>query len=366
MATASGNFYGEYSKQSRLRLYWEYTQDTAKNCDYFYLALYAQKPDGIGSHNSNYNNSTYWLTGLSNDALINETGNYSWANNTELFIGESWFTNYHNDNGTSGDVSVSGSWFTNLTSSSVVGTNLSVSGVVTNIPTIPRYTTLYAQEGSKGVDYFYINWSTKDVVDALQYSLNGGSWVNASMNSTQGGYFYVSASPNTTYSVKCRARRKDSQLWTTKGPISVTTYDIARLTSYPNFNLGDSVTIKYTNPSGTDIEVGLYDIYGEELASYRKVTGNSYTFNFTNEELDKIYKAMEKNNSLNVCFYINTNQNKYRDYKTVVVTLTGNQKTGHINVSNVWKRSKKWINVNGTWKRCVRWLNVDGSWKRCI
>lgn len=150
MATASGNFYGEYSKQSRLRLYWEYTQDKEKNCDYFYLALYAQKPNGTGTHTSNYNNSVYWLTGFSVNKLINETGNYSWANNTELLIGETSFTNYHNDDGVSGDVPISGSWYTNLTSSSVVGTRMEVSGTVTSIPTIPRASGIKAADANIG------------------------------------------------------------------------------------------------------------------------------------------------------------------------------------------------------------------------
>lgn len=313
----------------------------------------------IVAHRVNTSNYVYFHNFTRNvNGSSGSKGSINYKNDEVIDSGS--FTVYHNDNGT-GSFSLSMS--ANIYYSS--GGAISVSKTFI-LDTIPRYTTLSTQEGNKGVDYFYINWSTTDVIDALQYSLNGGSWINVSMNGTQGGYFYVSASPNTTYSVKCRARRKDSQLWTTKGPISITTYDIARLTSYPNFNLGDSVTIKYTNPSGADIEVGLYDVYGGDLALYRKATGNSYTFNFTDEELDKIYKVMEKNNSLNVCFYINTNQNKYRDYKTVVVTLTGNQKTCHTNVDGAWKRTKRWTNVDGAWKRCVRWVNVNGTWKRCI
>ena len=77
---------------------------------------------------------------------------------------------------------------------------------------------------------------------------------------------------------------------------------------------------------------------------------------------------MGTSNTLTVRAYLRTttNNSNYYDYKSITITLTGNQKTGHINVSNTWKRSKKWVNVNGTWKRCVRWVNVNGTWKRCI
>lgn len=79
-----------------------------------------------------------------------------------------------------------------------------------------------------------------------------------------------------------------------------------------------------------------------------------------------MYKSMKTNNSLSAKLYINTNSNAYRENKNIVINLTGNQKTGHLNVNSEWKRTKKWINVNGTWKRCVRWINANGTWKRCI
>ena len=111
---------------------------------------------------------------------------------------------------------------------------------------------------------------------------------------------------------------------------------------------------------------GIYDTAGSyEYAAYRTVTETSYTFNFTDAELDKLYKAMSSN-SLQVRIYLNTNNNAYRDYKTVTMTLTGDQKTAKIKISNSWKRGKMWIKVEGTWKRGVVWENVNGTWKRCI
>ena len=145
----------------------------------------------------------------------------------------------------------------------------------------------------------------------------------------------------------------------------MTTYDIARLTSYSNFNLGDNVTVKFSNPSGAPVQIGIYDTAGDEdYALYRTVSGTSYTFEFTDEELDKMYKAMN-GNSLAVRFYINTNANTYREYKDITITLTGNQKTVRIGKNGEIKRGKVFIARSGI-KRGVLWRGVNGTARRCI
>ena len=150
------------------------------------------------------------------------------------------------------------------------------------------------------------------------------------------------------------------------GGISLTTIQrYVSLINVPNFNLGDSETIQYSNPGGVAMQCALYGNNDyEELACYRSCLGSSYTFDFTDEELDRIYKAMGTSNSMTCRIYLKGNNNW--DYKTVVITLTGNQKTGHINILDSWYRTKKWLNIASVWKRCVRWVKVDGIWKRCI
>lgn len=178
-------------------------------------------------------------------------------------------------------------------------------------------------------------------------------------------YTIYGLQPNTQYSIRTRIRRTDSQLWTESGYIYETTKDIARVTSALNANLGDSETILYSNPSNSSIEIGIFDVAGIiAFAEYRTCYNSSYTFNFTDNELDKIYKALGKVNSGTFVVYIKT-AGAYLDSKQFTITLTGNQKTGRVNVGGVYKRSKKWTNVNGVWRRCVRWVNVNGSWKRC-
>ena len=214
---------------------------------------------------------------------------------------------------------------------------------------------------SKTVNSITVTSGCNIEVSSTQYRIKKS---DGSYGSYQTGATFSGLSPNTAYVVEVKKVGKVNGEAAT-ATISVTTYDIARLTSYPNFNLGDSVTVNYSNPSGAAIQVGLYKDGQTALAAYRNCSGSSYTFNFTDAELDEIYKKMSEN-SLDAYFYINTNNNAYRESKPIKITLTGNQKTARINVNGNWKRAKRWININGTWKRCVRWININGTWKRCI
>lgn len=316
---------------------------------------------------------------------------------------------------------------------------------------IPRYATSVQSLKSKTSSSITMNWSSDSTIDYIWHSKNNGSsWTGINVTDGKSGSYTISGlSAGTTYKIKTRVRRKDSQLTTDSSALSVTTYkktvpiislssktvnsitvssscnvtvsstkyrikksggsygsyqtsatftgltpntsyvievykmgkdsgetgtatlsvttyDIARLTSYPNFNLGDDVTIKFSNPSGAPIQVGLYSTNGlTDYAVYRTVTGSSYTFKFTDEELDKIYKALENNNSLVLRFYINTNNNAYRDGQNITITLTGNQKTVHIGKEDGIKRGKVFIARSGI-KRGVLWRGVNGTARRCI
>lgn len=324
----------------------------------------------------------------------------------------------------------------------------SASGTAT-LTTIPRYATSVQSLKSKTSSSITMNWSSDSTIDYIWYSKNNGSsWTGINVTDGKSGSYTISGlSAGTTYKIKTRVRRKDSQLTTDSSALSVTTYkkttptislssktvnsitvssscnvtvsstqyrikksggsygsyqtgatftglspntayvievkkvgkdsgesgtatlsvttyDIARLTSYPNFNLGDNVTIKYSNPSGSKVQAGFYKNGSEEIAAYRTITGLSYTFEFTDEELDKMYKAMN-GNTLLARLYINTNDNLYREYKDITITLTGNQKTVRIGKNGEIKRGKVFIARSGI-KRGVLWRGVNGTARRCI
>lgn len=271
---------------------------------------------------------------------------------------------YHDDDGTrTFSISISG-WLYG-------GHDLSGSNNFT-LNTIPRYTQIHASVSSVGLNSIGVKWTTDNNISAIQYRLNSGSWVNVKtgMNTDNGQFTISGLNPNTTYKVDLDAKRRDSGLWSFaagKGAsFSRTTKDIARISSYnSSTNLGDSYAIKYKNPSGAKVQVGIYDTDGRNCyVEYRTVTGSSYTFNFTDTELNSMYAAMGTSNSLSAKLYINTADNTYRESKNITIKLTGNIKTIWEKISSVWKRGKLWLKVNGVWKRAIMWKNVSGRWKR--
>ena len=148
------------------------------------------------------------------------------------------------------------------------------------LDSIPRYATFTTHKvSSKTETSVAIEWGCDASCDAVQYSLNGGSWTTPS-GTVFPTYNISGLSANTTYKIKTQVRRKDSQLWTTSGELSVTTYDYPHCTESPNFILGEPVTLKFYNPLkrtfkfyiiGNGIQIDEdYDCLGE--TSYKGIT----------------------------------------------------------------------------------------------
>lgn len=185
-----------------------------------------------------------------------------------------------------------------------------------------------------------------------------------SINGTSGTF--TGLTPNTTY--YARAQAYNGTFTGYSSVQTVSTYNKATISNAPNINHGNTLAVTYSNPSSSSIQIGLYKTDGTTaLASYRNCSGTSYTFTFTDTELDNIYRLYGNNNSIQVRVYLRTaNNSSYLDYKTITITLKGNQKTMREKVNNTWKRGKAFIKVNGTWKNGVVWEKVNGTWKRGI
>lgn len=94
------------------------------------------------------------------------------------------------------------------------------------VPTIPRYATANQSLNSKTSSSIRMNWSSDSTIDYIWYSINNGSsWVAVgSVNASSGNYNITGLSSNTTYNIKTRVRRKDSQLTTDSSTLSIATY----------------------------------------------------------------------------------------------------------------------------------------------
>lgn len=356
------SIYGDYVKQSRLRLDYSYTQNISQNKTTINLSLVAEKPAGMGTHSNNYGTSYY-------DANFIPSGqephiNWTWGNTTEYTVASGTFDVYHNSDGTA-SVELYGYWNTGLTSSSVVGEVLTAKGTIT-LPTIPRYAeitsfTVSNIAGNSGITSVKYSYTTDSDCDYAWYSINGGStWKTLSSNNIVSGL-----SPKTSYNFKLRVRRTDSQLTTDSDTVTKSTYDIARISSASNFTLGSSASVVITNPANATASLRV-KVGSTQILSKAPTIGTN-TIQFTDTQLDNIYKKFGNGNTVTITHELITNGvSVWTVTKAVTCTLKGNQKTGHIRVNGAWKRTKKWIRVNGAWKRCVRWIRVNGTWKRCI
>ena len=226
--------------------------------------------------------------------------------NSWVTFGERTFDVAHESNGTK-TITLSGSFTTTATTSSY-GQYALKSGSVSvsvELPTIPRYAAITAFSLSRTINTITMSYSVDSTIDSTQYSLNNGSWT-----AYPSGGIITGLSPATTYNVKIRVKRTDSQLWTTTDNKSITTYDYAKITEAPNINIGNSATVKYTNPGGYTTAVGIYNTAGSvAIAKYRSTSGGTYTFSFTTTEINNMYAQTPKANQVTLRYYLRTTCN---------------------------------------------------------
>lgn len=152
------------------------------------------------------------------------------------------------------------------------------------LDSIPRYGTCNHSFADATETTIKMNWSSDSTVDYLWYSKdNGSNWTGVNVTDGKSGTYTISGlSANTTYKIKTRIRRKDSQLTTDSAALSVTTYDYPYCTSSPDFVLGNAVTLTFYNPlsrafkfyiigNGTQID----EEYNCSTTSYKGVNSTS-------------------------------------------------------------------------------------------
>ena len=301
-----GNFYFTFE-------WYRAGYNSSLNEHYIHYTVYA--------HNTPGNYRTVYLKNL-------------WVNGSQKFYEEGGTRYYDGDVVAQGDITVgsynsAGDGSFNASFEAGVGitpgSNCSGEGSW-DLDRIPRYTTVWNSERGKTINSISVNWSTSDSRDWTQYSLNDGAWQDAydtvAWDNKSGYYTIPNLQPNTTYKVRTRCRRADSGLWSEAGNIWITTYDIARITNAPNIEHGNKLTVNYSNPSGASIEIGIWktDGWTSLTGGYRSCSGSSYTFSFTDQELDTFYKLYGNSKSITLRVYIKTNSN-YLNYKEFKITL---------------------------------------------
>lgn len=222
---------------------------------------------------------------------------------------------------------------------------------------IPRYlsiTSLAVQ--SKTINSCVISWAVSNARDATYYSLNDGDWIGSATygesvasDSKSGKFNIPNLSPGTSYTLKIKCKRTDSGLWTESGKITVSTYDIARITRADDVNIGNKPYMEYSNPSGQYIKSYLLNIVNgkeeSELCGMEVITGTtSHQFSPSSSTmyskipnsnygimqyvLITVCNGVEYWSTSNNKYYV-TNSNpvcgsfKYQDVNSPVVNITG-------------------------------------------
>lgn len=245
MAT-SGSVYSSYAVDSRFRLYWERTEvDIPNNRSKIKWTLYLISDD-------------YWYSNAVriNSVYINGTlvkGSQTWSNfvhGTYTLASDSIWISHQADGTKSFSVSLSGWFYSNH--------DVSGSGNFT-LDTIPRYANPVPSLTARTETSLTIDWTADGVCDQVQFSSDNGSTWSAveTVNANSGSYTFTGLTVNTTYQVKVKARRKDSQLTDESSAVSMSTYNYPYASTMPDFDIGASVNIGITNPLGHTVTVEL-------------------------------------------------------------------------------------------------------------
>lgn len=138
------------------------------------------------------------------------------------------------------------------------------------LATIPRYAK-FTEHKINGYNEtsVTIQWNADVVCDNVQYSLNGGAWQGASFPT----YTVSGLTHGTSYTIKTRVRRQDSQLWTESDALSFRTYYYPHCLSSPDFTIGDNLTLDLYNPLGRSITVKGYEKTSKKQIFLGSTTG---------------------------------------------------------------------------------------------
>lgn len=186
-------------------------QDVANNRSKVRLRQYAYSTSTTYEAYSASTTGNSYLIQINGGNVVYGTKAMDFRNKATVELGyyEGWVT--HNDNGQL-TISVSAAFDINGPSSLNDGSVPAYNWVLTTIPRYLKITSFSASNVTR--NSYQLNYSVDKAADWLQYSINGGAWVDAAST-------ILSGSANATYTVKIRLRATDSGLWTESGAIAV-------------------------------------------------------------------------------------------------------------------------------------------------
>lgn len=368
------------SNGSKVNTWLEYksTQNISANTSTIDVYFYSQATQNLSTEHDVTREFGY--VAVDGTKRYKSLDGYSFKNKQRIEWSHSSFTVTHDADGKK-TVTISGAWSDNNWSSYI--TSGSASASVT-LPQIPRYATVSQSLGGKTETGITVKWSSDSTIDYVWYSKdNGSNWTAVgSVNATSGSYTISGLSANTSYTIKTRVRRKDSQLTTDSSAMAQTTYNYPYATSMPNFTIDNTLTIGLYNPLGRTVTVSIIGADNSECSrdntSGTSITGYTYS-SIVNALYNSIPNAKSGTYKVKVTYgssvitktggTYSANASActptiggltYQDTKTATVNITGNNQQIIRNQSTVRYTASSLSAKNGATISSVK-VVVNGS-----
>lgn len=302
-----------YSGRSLTLDVWEGTTDIANN-----RRLYGWRLYGSGS-GGGYIISRNFYVAVGDQVVYNSAAAVNLYGGTVIAEGSVWV--YHEASGGKQiNMYCQGAIYTNAV-------NVSASGAFWATG-IPRYANLYNFNWEEtSLTSVRMSFKTDNTIAQIQYSINNGSWVSVNGSKPSSTWYYNTLSnlePGTTYTIKTRIQRSDSGLWTESGNITVTTHNIAKITSAVDFTDESNGYIKFTNPSLSKLNLKLK--IGNDYIFRNNIDGSSgeYTILLTTDERELLRNNMKNTNNISVEYILLTiynNEERWWDIVTKNISI---------------------------------------------
>lgn len=246
----------------------ETATSTANNTSTLSISLVLKRPSSISSSATKTASCTINGTKYTWSGTIGGSGDKTLISKTQTVT--------HNTDGTK-SISIAASIDLDITWGGVSIGTISGSGTMT-LTKIPRYATVTQSLAARTETTISMNWTSDSTIDYIWYSTNNGSsWVGINITDGKTGSYTISGrAANTTYQIKTRVRRKDSQLTTDSSALSVTTYAYPYCNSTPNFTIGNKFTIGLYNPLKRSVTVNILGADNSQCTN-DTTTGTSVT-----------------------------------------------------------------------------------------
>lgn len=259
------------------------SQSVANNTSTVKYVLTLHRPSAVSSSATKTWSVTINGTKKSGSGSIGGSGNKVLLSGTQTIS--------HNSDGTK-TFSFSGSCQLDISWSGTQLGTISGSGSMT-LTKINRYANVTQTLMSKTETSATIKWTSDATVDYIWWSSNNGSsWTGINVtDGTSGQYTISGLTANTTYQIKTRVRRKDSQLTKDSTALSVETYAYPYCNSMPNFTIGSKLTLGFYNPLGRSITVNILGADNSQISN-DTTTGTSIS-GYNNETVqNRLYASI--------------------------------------------------------------------------